>query len=266
MDRDPHHVRHVAHYPYQCHPAHAGERPWKTLEERAVQPPMKKAKTGAHRPGRGLCVVYHPLWRGLCFRRPDLQLLCPLRRLVHSHAGAGHGLQRRSSSLTACGLPGKHQAYDYRSYNNAFYGKYAPVFSNLFELLYLCVMCVAPAVAFATGGATLSQLTGLPYLLCTFLIGIFIFVVAIFGTDLVRQGGVRAVHLHHRRAAGRLPAQHRPEFRRQDLAPRSPPMGEQHLRVWARPCTPPSCTAPSSCPTSPCSSSTPSPLRSRGMR
>ena len=81
----------------------------------------------------------------------------------------------------------KHQTYDYRSYNNAFYGKYAPIFSNLFELLYLCVMCVAPAVAFATGGATLSQLTGLPYLLCTLLIGVFIFVVAIFGTDLVRR-------------------------------------------------------------------------------
>lgn len=38
----------------------------------------------------------------------------------------------------------KHQVYDYRSYNDAFYGKYAPVFSNLFEVLYLCVMCVAP--------------------------------------------------------------------------------------------------------------------------
>lgn len=81
----------------------------------------------------------------------------------------------------------KHEVYDYRSYNNAFYGRFAPVFSNLFEVLYLCVMCVAPAVAFATGGATLSALTGIPYLLCTFLIGIFIFVVAIFGTDLVRK-------------------------------------------------------------------------------
>lgn len=81
----------------------------------------------------------------------------------------------------------KHGVYDYRSYNNAFYGKFAPVFSNLFEVLYICVMCVAPAVAFATGGATLSELTGLPYLLCTFLIGVFIFVVAIFGTDLVRR-------------------------------------------------------------------------------
>ena len=81
----------------------------------------------------------------------------------------------------------KHEVYDYRSYNNAFYGKYAPVFSNLFELLYLCVMCVAPAVAFATGGATLSALTGLPYLLCTLIIGVFIFIVAIFGTNLVRR-------------------------------------------------------------------------------
>ena len=81
----------------------------------------------------------------------------------------------------------KHEVYDYRSYNNAFYGRFAPVFSNLFEVLYICVMCVAPAVAFATGGATLSTLTGLPYLLCTFLIGVFIFVVAIFGTDLVRK-------------------------------------------------------------------------------
>ena len=78
----------------------------------------------------------------------------------------------------------KHEVYDYRSYNNAFYGKFAPVFSNLFEVLYICVMCVAPAVAFATGGATLSTLTGLPYLLCTLIIGIFIFIVAIFGTVL----------------------------------------------------------------------------------
>lgn len=81
----------------------------------------------------------------------------------------------------------KYETYDYRSYNNKFYGKAAPVFSNLFEILYLCVMCVAPAVAFATGGSTLSTLTGLPYLLCTVLIGIFIFIVAIFGTDLVRK-------------------------------------------------------------------------------
>lgn len=81
----------------------------------------------------------------------------------------------------------KHEVYDYRSYNNAFYGRFAPVFSNLFEFLYIVVMCVAPAVAFATGGATLHAVTGLPYLLCTLAIGAVIFVVAIFGTDLVRR-------------------------------------------------------------------------------
>lgn len=81
----------------------------------------------------------------------------------------------------------KHEVYDYRSYNNALYGRFAPVVSNLFEVLYICVMCVAPAVAFATGGATLSTLTGLPYLVCTLVIGVFIFIVAIFGTDLVRR-------------------------------------------------------------------------------
>ena len=81
----------------------------------------------------------------------------------------------------------KHEVYDYRSYNNALYGRFAPVFSNLFEVLYICVMCVAPAVAFATGGATLSTLTGLPYLVCTLVIGVFVFIVAIFGTDLVRR-------------------------------------------------------------------------------
>lgn len=81
----------------------------------------------------------------------------------------------------------KHEVYDYRSYNNALYGRFSPVFSNLFEVLYICVMCVAPAVAFATGGATLSTLTGLPYLVCTLVIGVFIFIVAIFGTDLVRR-------------------------------------------------------------------------------
>lgn len=81
----------------------------------------------------------------------------------------------------------KHEVYDYRSYNNAFYGKFAPVFSNLFEIIYLVTMCLAPAVAFATGGATLKEVTGLSYPVCTVIIGVFIFVVAIFGSKLVRK-------------------------------------------------------------------------------
>lgn len=81
----------------------------------------------------------------------------------------------------------KHNVYDYRSYNNAFYGKYAPIFSNLFEVIYLVTMCLAPAVAFATGGATLKAVTGLSYPVCTVIIGLFIFLVAIFGSNLVRK-------------------------------------------------------------------------------
>lgn len=81
----------------------------------------------------------------------------------------------------------KHEVYDYRSYNNKFYGKYAPIFSNLFEVLYIGVMCVAPAVAFATGGSTLAEISGMPYWLCTLIIGVFIFIVAIYGTDIVRK-------------------------------------------------------------------------------
>lgn len=81
----------------------------------------------------------------------------------------------------------KYELYDYRSYNNAFYGKFAPVFSNLFEIIYLVTMCLAPAVAFATGGATLKEVTGLSYPVCTVIIGLFIFIVAIFGSKLVRK-------------------------------------------------------------------------------
>lgn len=81
----------------------------------------------------------------------------------------------------------RHEVYDYRSYNNAFYGRFAPVFSNLFEVIYLVTMCLAPAVAFATGGATLSTVLGIPYFVSTLIIGVFIFIVAIFGTKLVRK-------------------------------------------------------------------------------
>ena len=81
----------------------------------------------------------------------------------------------------------RHQVYDYRSYNDLFYGRFAPVFSNLFEIIYLVTMCLAPAVAFATGGATLSAVTGMPYIVCTLLIGAFIFIISVFGSGLVRK-------------------------------------------------------------------------------
>ena len=81
----------------------------------------------------------------------------------------------------------RHQVYDYRSFNDSFYGKFAPVFSNLYEVVYLILLCLAPSVAFATGGATLAALTGIPFIVCTFFIGVFIFLITIYGTEIVRK-------------------------------------------------------------------------------
>ena len=81
----------------------------------------------------------------------------------------------------------KHGTYDYKTFNQKFYGKYSKIFSPLFELVYIFVLLVVPAVAFSTGGTTLEQLTGLPYMLCTAVVGVFIFVVAIYGTAIVRK-------------------------------------------------------------------------------
>jgi len=84
----------------------------------------------------------------------------------------------------------RHNTYDYRTFTDKFYGDFGkaarPIFSNLYELVYLFTICLAPSVAFATGGATLHALTGIPYILCTVMIGLIIFVLTIYGTDLVR--------------------------------------------------------------------------------
>lgn len=83
-------------------------------------------------------------------------------------------------------------AYDnktanYRDFCDLFYGKARIVFSNLYEAVYLMLILLAPSIAFATGGSTLNELTGLPYLLCTVIVGVFIFVVALMNTDMIRK-------------------------------------------------------------------------------
>ena len=81
----------------------------------------------------------------------------------------------------------KHNVYDYRSFNNKFYGKYAPIFSNLYELVYLVTICVAPAAAFATGVSTMKAAFGLNEIIGNLFVGIFIFIVAVYGTNVVRK-------------------------------------------------------------------------------
>ena len=81
----------------------------------------------------------------------------------------------------------KHKTYDYRSFSDSLYGKTKPVMSNLYEICYLIMIGTASAAAFATGGSTLQTLFGIPYWLCTLIIAAFIFVIALFGTNVVRK-------------------------------------------------------------------------------
>ena len=81
----------------------------------------------------------------------------------------------------------RHNVYDYRSFNNSFYGKYAPIFSNLYELVYVVTLCVAPAAAFATGVETMKASFGVNHWVGTAFVGIFIFIVAVYGTNVVRK-------------------------------------------------------------------------------
>ena len=81
----------------------------------------------------------------------------------------------------------KHKTYDYRSFSDSLYGKTKPVMSNLYEICYLIMIGTASAAAFATGGSTLASLFDIPYWLCTVIVAAFIFLVAMYGTGVVRK-------------------------------------------------------------------------------
>ncbi|ABR46766.1 Uncharacterized membrane protein [Alkaliphilus metalliredigens QYMF] len=79
-----------------------------------------------------------------------------------------------------------HQKFQYRSWTDAFYKPYERVFSNLYDVVFNLVLVVATAVAFATGGATLADVLGTPYLLNTLVIAIIMFILTIYGANIVR--------------------------------------------------------------------------------
>lgn len=81
----------------------------------------------------------------------------------------------------------RNKTYDYGSFSNKFYGKYRAVFSPIYELTYIMLICLAPAIAFATGGSTIKAITNLPYWVCTLIVGAFIFFVSLYGTHIVRK-------------------------------------------------------------------------------
>lgn len=81
----------------------------------------------------------------------------------------------------------KYQKYDYRSFNDSFYGKFAPIFSNLYEFLYIVIVLISTSVAFATGASVLGTVTGMSYLVASLVVGVFIWIVCMFGTNVVRK-------------------------------------------------------------------------------
>ncbi|MDD6212715.1 MAG: hypothetical protein PUB22_06175 [Clostridiales bacterium] len=81
----------------------------------------------------------------------------------------------------------RNKCYDYRTFSDSFNGKSSIIFSNLYEICYLILIATATSAAFATGGSTLNTLLGIPYWLCTLIVGAFIFVIALYGTQIVRK-------------------------------------------------------------------------------
>lgn len=79
-----------------------------------------------------------------------------------------------------------NKTVNYRDFTDKFYGRFRVIFSPLYELVYLILICLAPSIAFATGGSTLHELLGVPYILCTLIVGIFIFVLSLCDTDKIR--------------------------------------------------------------------------------
>lgn len=77
--------------------------------------------------------------------------------------------------------------FDYRSWTNSFYSPYDKIMSNCYELCYNLVLAIATAIAFATGGATITQLLGTPYYLNTAIIGFLMLFLTIYGANLVRK-------------------------------------------------------------------------------
>lgn len=79
------------------------------------------------------------------------------------------------------------QLFDYREFTDELYGSARGVMSPIYEFGYNVVLCLATAVAFATGGSVLTQLIGIPYLISTLIIAVSIFLLTIFGAELVRK-------------------------------------------------------------------------------
>lgn len=83
-----------------------------------------------------------------------------------------------------------HRAFDYRSWALKLYQPFEAVGSVVYEVMYLTILFLATAVAFATGGSVLQANLGMDYHLATAVVAAFIFVVTVLGAESVRRFSV----------------------------------------------------------------------------
>ena len=80
-----------------------------------------------------------------------------------------------------------NKAYHYKVWTDKFFSPVEKVMSNVYELLYNTTLITATAVAFATGGATMTTVFGTSYMLNTGLIAASLLLLTIFGAKFVRR-------------------------------------------------------------------------------
>ncbi|NDV18207.1 hypothetical protein GO013_02085 [Pseudodesulfovibrio sp. JC047] len=81
----------------------------------------------------------------------------------------------------------KYNTYDYASWAKRIYYPFEKIMSPIHSVVLNVTMILATAVAFATSGSTLEAMLGTNFLLNTVVIGLVIFLLTIFGADLVRK-------------------------------------------------------------------------------
>ena len=91
-------------------------------------------------------------------------------------------------------------AMDFRTFDYSnFLEKYGSRFCNgifakpmkyIYEFNFNWLLIVCMALAYSTSGSSLTELTGIPYLASTFIVGIIMFVLCMKGTELVRKNAV----------------------------------------------------------------------------
>lgn len=77
--------------------------------------------------------------------------------------------------------------FNYRDWTREYYKPASGVMSYLYEVLYNLTLMTATAVAFATGAATIQAVFGIPYIINTIIIAFVLFLLTIFGAQIVRK-------------------------------------------------------------------------------